>query len=299
MSFSLRREYIQVVTSGGQLLLAAIGIHIGTRQGWEFCLPLMAIFSLFAWRSSLNRLRSIRDTPTSRIGSAAQGYVEIIGRGMSFGETPLLSQLRQLPCLWYRYEIEERNRGKDREWRTIDKGESSDSFILRDSTGECVVDPEQAEISTIYRDHWNTGDMRYTEWKLLRNDQLYVLGEFQTHSVAIEFDSNAELNTLLTEWKNDMPELRKRFDLNNDGELDMTEWALARKAAQREIAKKKREAETEPDLHIIKKPGDGKLYMISNLTPEDLSRRYLYWSWAHLLIFFAALGALGWVLQAK
>lgn len=219
---------------------------------------------------------------------------------MTFGEIPLLSQLRQLPCLWYRYKIEEHNRSKDSDnWRTIDSGESSDSFILRDSTGECVVDPEQAEITTIYRDHWNTGDMRYTEWKLLRNDQIYVLGEFQTHSVAIEFDSNTELNTLLTEWKKDMPDLLKRFDLNNDGELDMAEWMLARKAAQREIAKKKREAETEPDLHIIKKPGDGKLYMISNLTPEDLSRRYLYWSWAHLLIFFAVLGTLGWVLQAK
>ena len=301
MQFSPRREYAQLITSGGQLLLIAVGFRIGTREGWQFCLPLIAVFSLFAWRSSLNRLRAIRDTPTSRIDSAAQGYVELIGRGMPFGDVPLRSHLKQLPCLWYRYKIEERTyTGKNREnWRTVESGESPDSFMLRDATGECIVDPEQAEISTIYLDHWNEGDLRYTEWKLLKNDRLYILGEFRTRSGAVEFDSNAELNALLAEWKTDMPALRKRFDLNNDGELDMVEWMLARKAAQREVAKKMREAGAQPDLHLTNRPRDGKLYLISNLTPEDLSRRYLYWSWAHLLIFFVALGAFGWVLQTK
>jgi hypothetical protein len=301
MQFSPRREYAQLITSGGQLLLIAVGFRIGTREGWQFCLPLIALFSLLAWRSSLNRLRAIRDTPTSRIDSAAQGYVELIGRGMPFGDVLLRSHLKQLPCLWYRYKIEERTyTGKNREnWRTVESGESPDSFMLRDATGECIVDPEQAEISTIYLDRWNEGELRYTEWKLLKNDRLYILGEFRTRSGAVEFDSNAELNALLAEWKKDMPALRKRFDLNNDGGLDMAEWMLARKAAQREVAKKMREAEAQPDLHLINRPRDGKLYLISNLTPEDLSRRYLYWSWAHLLIFFVALGALGWVLQAK
>ena len=301
MQFSLRREYAQLITSGGQLLLLVIGLHIGTRQGWLYCLSLIAIFSLFAWRSSLQRLRAIRDTPTSRIASAAQGYVELIGRGMPFGEVPLLSRLRQLPCLWYRYKIDERSRsGENRErWRTVDSGESQDSFVLRDGSGECVVDPDQAEITTTYRESWYEGDMRYTEWTLLKDNRIYVLGEFRTRSGMIEFDSNAELNALLGEWKKDMPTLRKRFDLNNDGELDMTEWMLARKAAQREVAKKMREVQAQPDVNIVSQPRDGKLYLISNLTPEDLSRRYLYWSWGHLCIFFASLAALGWVLQTN
>jgi hypothetical protein len=298
MEFSPRREYVQLITSGGQLLLVAIGLQIGTSEGWLFCLPLIALFSLFAWRSSLNRLRAIRDTPTSRIGSAAQGYVEIVGRGQYFTEAPLTSHLRLLPCLWYRYKVEERYRGKNGDsWRTIDSGESPDSFIVKDKTGLCVVDPQQAEISTIYRDHWNTEDRRYTEWKLLKNDLIYVLGEFRTQSGSPGFDARAELNTLLAEWKRDMPALHKRFDLNNDGDLDMAEWMLARKAAQREVAKKMRELQAQPDLNIISQPRDGKLFLVSNLTPEDLSRRYLYWSWGHLLIFFAALAGCGWLLQ--
>ncbi|MEQ1916142.1 MAG: hypothetical protein ABL856_05395, partial [Gallionella sp.] len=64
MEFSPRREYAQLITSGGQLVLVVIGFQIGTREGWMFCLPAIALFSLFAWRSSLKRLRAIRDTPT-------------------------------------------------------------------------------------------------------------------------------------------------------------------------------------------------------------------------------------------
>jgi len=298
MEFSPRREYAQLIASGGQLLLLVIGIQINTRQGWLLCLPAIALFSLFAWRSSLKRLRAIRDTPTSRIASAAQGYVEIIGRGRDLTDTPLISPLRMLPCLWYRYRVEERYRSKNGDgWRTVDSGESADSFIIADETGTCVVDPQQAEISTIYRDQWQNLNRRYTEWKLLKNDLIYVLGEFRTRSGSAEFDTRAELNALLAEWKCDMPALHKRFDLNNDGVLDMAEWMLARKAAQREVDKRFREVQAQPDLNIISQPPDGKLFLVSNLTPEDLSRRYLYWSWGHLVIFFASLTATGWLLQ--
>ncbi len=300
MQFNLRREYAQLLPVAGQIALIFLGLRIATRQGWLICLPLIALLGVFAWNAALRRLRAIRDTPTSRIASAAQGYVELIGRGMPFGDLPLLSRLRQLPCLWYRYTIEERTRNDSRsEWRTIDSGESPDSFMLRDSSGECVVDPEHAEITTTYKETWNDGDMRYTEWTLLKENQIYVLGEFRTRSCAVEFDSNAELNDLLAEWKKDMPALRKRFDLNNDGELDMAEWMLARKAAQREVAKKRLGVETQPDINIISQPRDGSLYLISNLTPLALSRRYLMGSWVHVTIIFFTIVASAWMLQSK
>ena len=149
MPVSLRREYAHLVTSGAQLLLLLIGLRLESRNGWLVCLAIMAAISILAWMSALGRLRTIRDTPTSKIASAAQGYVELLGSGHPFGE-PLLGQLSRLPCLWYRYKIEQRN--SERKWRSMDSGESDDSFILRDETGECVVDPEQAEILTWHRD---------------------------------------------------------------------------------------------------------------------------------------------------
>lgn len=299
MQLNLRREYAQLLPVGGQIALIVLGLRIGTRQAWMICLPLIALLGVFAWNASLRRLRAIRDTPTSRIASAAQGYVELIGRGMPFGDVPLLSHLRQLPCLWYRYTIEERDRNDSRrEWTTIDSGESPDSFILRDATGQCIVDPEHAEITTTYKDTWNDGNMRYTEWTLLKDNQIYVLGQFRTISGAIEFDSNAELNELLAEWKKDMPALRKRFDLNNDGEIDMAEWMLARKAAKREVEKKFLEVQAQPDLNIVSQPRDGSPYLISNLTPEALSRRYLYWSWAHIAVILIVIALTARMLQS-
>ena len=295
MLVTLRREYAQLVTSGAQLLLLFAGAQLESRNGWLFCIAAIASISFFAWLSALNRLRAVRDTPTSKVASAAQGYTELIGRGQPFCGTPLISKLRVMPCLWYRYKIEHRD--SENKWKSVDSGESNDSFVLRDETGDCVIDPEQAEIITKHRDQWQEGDYRYTEWKIINNDKLYVIGEFRTWSGAVEFDSRAELNALLAEWKQDKPALHARFDLNGDGELDMNEWLLARQAAKREVAKKKLEVQAQPDIHIIGQPRDGKLFLISNLTPEKLSRRYLFWSWAHLAIFFGALAGIDWLLQ--
>jgi len=181
----------------------------------------------------------------------------------------------------------------------MDSGESDGTFILRDDTGECVVDPEQAEIFTRHRDQWLDGDYRYTEWKLIEHDSLYVIGQFRTQGgSSVEFDSNAELNAMLAEWKKDMPALLKRFDLDNDGTLNAQEWMLARSAAGREVAKMIREAQAQADINIISRPRSGELFLVSNLDQDKLSRRYLLWSWAHLAIFFGALGGIGWVLQS-
>ncbi len=295
MLVSLRREYAKLVTSGAQLLLLFIGLHLETRNGWLICLTIIAVISIVAWLTALQKLRAVRDTPTSKIASAAQGYIELVGNGIPFGDTALLSKHTLLPCLWYRYTIEQQDSEKN--WKTIEHGESTDSFVLRDGTGECVVEVEQAEILTKYRDQWVKDGQRYTEWKLLQLDKLYVIGEFRTKNCALEFDSKAELNALLAEWKKDMTTLHKRFDLNNDGELDMNEWLLARQAAKREVTKMMRVAHAQADLNIIGKPRDAKLFLISNISPEKLSRRYLFWSWAHVVIFFGSLYGISWAIQ--
>lgn len=297
MLVKLRREYAQLVTSGAQLLLLFAGFKLDSRNGWLSCLSVMGALSILAWLSALKRLRAVRDTPTSKIASAAQGYVELDGYGMPFGEIPLLSKLHSLPCLWYRYKIERRTH--DSKWQTIDSGESTDCFMLRDETGVCVVDPEHAEIITRHCEKWDKGDYRYTEWSLIAQDRLYAIGQFRTQGGStLEFNTREELNQLLAEWKKDMPVLLARFDLDNSSELDMQEWMLARSAAKREVGNKMRAAQAAPDIHIICQPRDGKLFLISNLEQKDLSRRYLFWTWMHLLIFFGALAGIGWMLQA-
>ncbi len=288
---SLRRHYARLVTSGTQLLLLVVAIQLQTRTAWLWCLGLMAAISLFAWLSALHRLRMIRGTPTSRIGSAAQGYVELIGDGRPLHDTPVISILTQLPCLWYRYKIERKN-GKN-EWHTESSGESDTPFLLDDGSGPCVVDPRGAEIITTNKDTWTKGEHRYTEWKLLNIDTLYAIGEFKTEGgSSITRKSSEEIKAVLAEWKSDMPELHRRFDLNGDGELDMREWELARSAAKREAAKRLALARAEPDAHYLVRPGDGRLFLLSNLAPDRLARRYILWAWLHLVILFGALAGM-------
>ncbi len=292
----LRREYAQLLTSGAQLLLVLLGSRVNSYDGWLYCLSAIVLISVFAWSSLLYRLRALRDTPTSKIASAAQGYVELIGRGQPYCETPLLSVLGRRPCLWCRYKIEQRDsRGN---WEKLESGQTDDSFILRDDTGICIIDPEHAEIVTQHYKQWQEDNYRYSEWILLERDVIYVIGQFCTQGGStLEFDARAELNALLAEWKKDMPALLARFDLNKNGELDMDEWMLVQQAAKREVDKMMAGIRSQPEMHYLSKPSDGKLFLISNISQQQLSRRYLLWSWAHLVIFFGALSGLGWVLQ--
>jgi hypothetical protein len=292
---TLRREYAQLVTSGGQLLLLFVGFKLGSRTGWLWCFGIMAVISLFAWYSALKRLRAISGTPTSRIASAAQGYVELIGRG-KLDATPLISKLRVLPCLWYRWKAEERNSREN--WSTLDHGESSDPFLLDDGTGVCVVDPEQAEILTKHCDQWTDGSYRYTEWKLIQEDYIYVLGEFITRGGSnIEITHDELVKNVLSEWKMDNENLMKRFDLDNNGVLDMREWGLARSAAKREAEKRLNEILAAPDTNFMLKPHDGRLFLISNLDQDKLAFRYKLWAWAHVAVLFGTLAGAGWLLQ--
>lgn len=295
MIVNFRREYGQFITSGAQLLVLFVGLKLDSRDGWLLCVGLMAAISLIAWRSTLRRRRVIADTPTSRIASAAQGYVELSGTGQPLDFPPLISHLTALPCLWYRYQVEERTNDK---WRVVSSGESETSFLLDDGSGRCVVNVENAEILTSHKERWTTGRFRHTEWKLLINDPVYALGEFRTLGGSrVELDAKRDLNELLADWKKDRHDLLRRFDLNKDGQIDMQEWALARQAARREVSKLHREARNDADVHTLCCPANGKLYLLSNLDPNRIARRYLWWAIFHLTVFFGAIGAVPWILQ--
>jgi len=295
MLLTLRQGYAQFITSGGQLILLFIGLKSESRTGWTICLGLIAAVSLIAWMSTLRRRRAITDTPTSHIASAAQGYVELMGTGRPLDHPPLLSHLTSLPCLWYRYQVEEKKGDK---WQTVNRGESDVPFIIDDGSGRCVVDVEGAEILTRHKEIWTEGRYRNTEWKLLINDEVYALGDFHTlGGGSVDLDANQDLNDLLAEWKRDKATLLERFDLDGDGEIDMQEWGLARQAARREVARLHREARNDSDVNTLRCPRNGRHYLLSNLDPNKLARRYLLWASFHVVAFLASLGAIPWMLN--
>lgn len=291
MLVSLRRGYSDLVTSGGQIILLIIGFKTESSLGMFVCVGLMVPLSLIAWTSAYRRARAVADTPTSKVASAAQGYSELIGSGRPLAGAPLMSPHSHVPCLWFRYMVERKD--SDNKWVTEDKGESDASFILEDGSGECVVDPEGAEMLITKKDSWIQGDRRYTEWLLIERQKIYALGQFATRgSVDLDLNVAEDVKQLLAEWKTRTAELLERFDLDKNGRLDLKEWELARAQAKREVAANHRELRTSAELHVMHMPEDGRLYLISDMEPDSLAGKYRWWSWFHITIFFGALIAL-------
>jgi hypothetical protein len=287
MLFGLRDRYVNLLTSGSHVLLLVVAIKINERPAWTISLALIAAISFFAWASNFRRFRAIADTPTSKIGSAAQGYVELYGSARS--NTSLVqAKGGSLPGVWYRCKTYRRN--SERKWVMIGETVSEALFEINDGTGTCLVDPDHAEVITTHSRTWYEGQYRHIERQLFASDHIYVLGEFHTKGGAHDVLSHREdVAALLAEWKRDPEKLKERFDLNGDGEIDLQEWELARKAAAREVEKNHRELRQHPGVHVIRRPSPGRLYLISNLSPHQLKRKYQWWSAIHLGIFFAGL----------
>ncbi|MFM1908120.1 MAG: hypothetical protein RLZZ591_1797 [Pseudomonadota bacterium] len=281
------------LTSGGYLMLLILGAQLGTPQGWRISAGLTALMALVAWQLVLKRARTMADTPTSSIASAAQGYVELQGRGAQFEGYPVYAPHHGLPCLWYRYKVERRH-GDD--WKTESQDESTTSFLIDDGTGRCTVDPEGADVLPQNSETWTQGERRYTQALILPGEQLYILGDFKTQGGdSADLNLKRDVSELLDHWKQDMPGLTQRYDRNADGQLDLQEWEQARADARHEVEHLHRDIRAQPHTHSIGLPTDGRPYLISTRSPDQLKRRFSLWAYAHAGVFLLALGGLGYV----
>ncbi|MGE5026934.1 MAG: hypothetical protein ACM3JK_00525 [Betaproteobacteria bacterium] len=294
----VRQHYVNLLTSSGHLVLLFAGWQIGSRDGWTFILGLIGTIGFFAWMGNSRRSRLILDTPTSRINSAAQGYVEFVGQARQTPECPLWSKLSQLPCVWYRYLVE-RKRNDDNGYDVVERGTSDDTILIDDGSGQCYIDPDGAEVITSHKRVWGKDGYRYTEYLIAPLDTLYAIGEFTTLGGAnSDLDFKEDLNALLAEWKQDKARLHERFDLNGDGQIDPREWELAVLEAKREVAKQHGEIRLRDGVHLLRKPNDGRLFLLSNLPEEKLARKYVLWSGFHLLTCLAAFCGAAFLLAA-
>lgn len=278
--------------------------------------------SFFSFVRSLKHARAIADTPTSRIRSAAQGFLELEGQGQLLDGDQVRSPLTASPCLWWQYQIEEKrssysNGRRSTKWVTIDSGRSAAIFELEDETGRCVVDPDGAKIIHSTKRSWygNSawprsgpkgglwslfGRYRYTETLLLPNIPLYAIGFFRTERTAAgHFDEKEELSALLSEWKRDQATLLARFDLNKDGKLDLKEWEAVRRVALARLRREQVEENIAPGLHVLAKPVDGRPFIISSIPQQQLLRRHRWSAAGAVLVFLPTFVFSVWLLLAR
>lgn len=275
-----------------QIALLGPAFAFPRREVWLAAFALAACLNLWAWLHALSRRRHILDTPTSRIASAAQGYVELIGSGRPLPDQPVLSPHRGLPCLWYHHTLE-RRRGN--EWEVVSQSESNTPFLLDDGSGVCELPPQGAAIVTRWVETRTEGHYRHTEKVLLTGDSLYALGDFRSIGPGQERRNRSrEVGELLGDWKQDQENLHHRFDLDGNGEIGEREWQLAQLAAGREVDRRHQEASRRPVRHVLRQPAGGGTWLISNLPPEHLGARYGRFSVLSLTLLLASLAGFGW-----
>lgn len=257
---------------------------------WVFVCILAALTCFVFGFLALHKARLLENTPTSRVRSAAQGYIELTGFARLMQGPEIFSPLTGLRCCWWRYRVQEqetvwRNGKRSSQWRTIESATSDDLFLLADDTGDCIVDADGGTIEPSISRTWRgegrrparvpertpwlqMGRYRYHEQLIQIGDPLYAIGWFRTQSNYRQADEAAEVTELLREWKADRRGMLERFDTDGNGEIDMAEWEAARRAAIEQVRQEHLEHALDPDLHVLSRPPDRRPYILSTRPQE-------------------------------
>ena len=288
----VRSQNIQRVLAVAYVGLFAGALRIGPGPGLTACLGAAALLGAIGWTASLRRARAIAELATSRIASAAQGYVELMGRASVDPQHLIFSPMSNVQCVWYRYRLYSKDNSK-KEWEEIDSGTSSATFEIRDETGVCNIDPDHAEVIAPEVRTSYPGDNKLVEEFLFGGRMIYVLGEFSTIGGAnAALSLREDVSALLASWKQDKTGLHRRFDRNGDGQIDLQEWEEARRQATHSVEQEHRAIRSAPGIHMMRAPQDDRLFLMSPLSPQKLRQRFLRWSWFHLAVGLLAVGVL-------
>lgn len=272
-----------------------------TLGGWRGLLVVLPLYSIYFFFREYRSAQAVADIATSRIGSAAQGYCEIIGRGVH--TQAVVSPVSGKLCLWYHYQ-HYRTRGWlsrwlfDRsKWELVDSGCHDGEFSLHDGTDVCYVNPKGAQVSELEFEEWHIGNECFREVRLSPDRDLYVLGHFATET---ESQRRSQLRlrtgTLIGEWKANLQTYLRRFDVDGDGEVGEQDFVLVRAAAQRQAHK---ELGGAPFKNTVAKPEDGRPFIISHHAHHKLIRRHKLHSYFYVFLFVVSSMALAKQLMGK
>jgi hypothetical protein len=291
-------------------------IQASTQEFWFHAVIVIALSMAgfyFAFEY-FKRARIVEDTPTSRIRSAAQGYVELVGYGDTLDGPEIVAPLSKIPCTWYRYKVEKLG---DKHDQTIDSGTSDDLFALVGKTGRCVIDPEGAIVSPAIKRVWYGSNYdghgsdslfgslgsryRFTEERMHPGDTLYAIGLFRSvgghHEV---FNTAAEVREQLQKWKQDQDKLIKHFDRNKDGKIDAREWENVRKVAAYFVRKKQMSRKTQPVTHLMSRPENSKQpFLLSTQPQHEMTRRYKLFAMGSFAGFLSVGSLAAWMFLVR
>jgi len=172
--------------------------------------PLLSLVFFFFWRKTRRTRDLMRTIETSPIGQLSEGPAEIRGLTAT-SEAPLTSPWRQQKCVHYCFHVEQRrsrtnNKGNTtHHWVTYIKDEQTLPFLVKDDTGQAVIDSSKIKL-VLEKDRYSRSGfmndagedleqllesrykkktkgwifnktLRYTETALELNEEVYVFGD--------------------------------------------------------------------------------------------------------------------------
>ncbi len=216
-----------------------------------FFFGIFLFFKGFRW---LKQKKTIENIPTSKVRSIAMGLVEVFGKIITYNEKSMLSPFSRKKCIYYRYTIEEyRKTGKNSHWVTVDNGEKSVPFYLKDNTGKVLVDPTGANVDIPKDTEFISGigrnpptvvksflkinslnfetflgfnrNMRYREYFIEPDEKLFIMGTAGDNPFVKDATSSKNEEDIMISKGN-----KKQFyyisDKNEHGVLKSLKWKI-------------------------------------------------------------------------
>lgn len=172
--------------------------------------PLLALLFGYFWRKAKRTRDLMSATETSSIGQLTEGPAEIRGRTAT-SEEPLTSPWRQQQCVHYCFHVQQRRTSTDSKghtthhWHTYIKDERTLPFVVKDETGQAVVDSSKikfvvnqdkysrsgfmddadSDLQQLLETRYNkktkglmfNKTLKYTETALELDEEVYVFGD--------------------------------------------------------------------------------------------------------------------------
>ncbi|MBC7983273.1 MAG: hypothetical protein H7Y02_05390 [Candidatus Obscuribacterales bacterium] len=276
------------------------------------------------WRQGMKISKLTEGTATSKIATAAKGFVELTGIARPLSAVPLNDPIARKPCVWFHVCTEERTwSGRNRKWKVIDTKTSDRPFVIEDDSGSCAIMSLEAEVERESPEVVKVrSDLRHKVWRIHSGDAIYALGHIERlqtgelglgvggaplkEAVLTPYDIKKKVHEhmtgLLRLWKQDQPKLVARFDTDGNGRVDWQEWekaqATARELAEQKIAQHgpivasellaKAALDTRPYekiTHKLIRPEGGRPLFVSKGTEQTIARRKRWQSRGGLVMF--------------
>ncbi|MEW6482511.1 MAG: GIDE domain-containing protein [bacterium] len=203
------------------------------------------------------------------------GFAELTGKAKQ--RFPLKSPLTYTDCVYYRFTIEKEQEDSEGRsyWEVVKEEKSTNYFYIEDDTGKILVDPLDAEailpVDYQHVDATGGGEIRYTEWYIQPDEQVYVLGTVRKFKDAV-LDRKKKLRERLRSLKKDKEKL-KQFDVDKNGQISIEEWDKAREQIEQGLFEEELKQPQKPEDDIVIAKGDTeKTFVISDKSEKEVRK---------------------------